>query len=926
MSDPTPSMVEKGMAGISASEQNRPEAPHATFAARESSTQRPGQRLAEVMQRVMKGRQEPRHVPAGGEAPHRSIDPERNATGTETRTIPDAESANKMGPEPAQGMRAASTSRPERQDRADRAGSGQSEQPRYTSSDVDYERKYAPDAYGEELNKNARVYSVYNDEAQIADGEMVRSLNGTLDVLLVFAGLFSAVVTTFVAQSSQALSPDYAQITASLMYELVQIQRAATSGTPPDVTMSPLSFGSITTETTDLWVNGLWLTSLTFALLTALVSVLAKQWIQHYISLSGGSPRNRAHLRQYRFEGFERWKVRAIIGFLPVLLTVALLPFFAGLIVYVVPMDSTISLVIIGFSAGILLAYSITTALPIFVTHCAYKTPLADYMITVGHPVIHYALACPFQLIRLLCEFVYRYIRAERMQRRGLRQLAMDCRSAWYRESPWTLKEREASIIVRRKSEVLTTDVLDWLVYSSLNASAAKIAVQASSALKLDGDPQTIWAYSWRSNDYLQELDRDCATSTLTAEHAAIAERLARVTMHRSRAYLIYVEQVWSLDLWERMYMQGDRIDSPAHKAILCLVLWVRFCDDESPLSNSSIMRRALDACSSLDISFTAPKLHPVIWCELDRLARTCLLLCDEQYSPKGRDEAGEYRADAVHEDVIDAERHGQYRTLDDSLDPYASTAITLDEYCEGCEWADGREEILDNLAKLKRVLSEHLARLDNEEQADTKDAEDVAGLEFRILPKTAPPPPRSDEGGQLEIAEVGISERATVTIDASGKNTGEPEANDAQRDPVAADDRGLPFARTSRTTQAPAVVGTDALQGPVHAAPEYFFLSAGGDGDDGRDAGHLQPEQSDLDATLDTVHGSTQIENVASASLRAESESAPPADTVDATRVVRESASESVATAGRAIDDAPTENLSADDDMKEVMRPTANA
>ncbi|KAI5825470.1 hypothetical protein K523DRAFT_283056 [Schizophyllum commune Tattone D] len=857
------------MAGISASEQNRPEAPHANFAARESSTQRPGQRLAEVVQRVMKGRQEPRHVPARCEAPHRSMDPEPNATGAETKTIPDAEPANNMGPESAQGMCAASTSRTGRQDTADRAGSGQSEQPRYTSSDVDYERKYAPDAYGEELNKNARVYSVYNDEAQIADGEMVRSLNGTLDVLLVFAGLFSAVVTTFVAQSSQALSPDYAQITASLMYELVRIQRAATSGTPPDVPMSPLSFGSRTTQTTDLWVNGLWLTSLTFALLTALVSVLAKQWIQHYSSLFGRSPRIRAHLRQYRFEGFERWKVRAIIGFLPVLLTVALLLFFAGLIVYVIPMDSTMSLVIIGFSAGILLAYSITTALPVFVTHCAYKTPLADYMITVGHPVLHYTLILPFQLIRLLCDFVYRYIGAEGMQRRGLRQLAMDCRSAWYRDSPWTLKEREGSIIVKWKSQVLTTDVLDWLTYSSLNASAAKIAVQASSALKLDGDPQTIWAYSWRSNDYLQELDRDCATSTLTAEHVAIAERLARVTMHRSRAYLIYVERVWSLDLWERMYMHRDRIDSPAHKAMLCLVLWIPFCDDENPLSDSSVVRRASDACSLLDISSSAPKLHPVIWRELDRLARTCLLLCDEQHSPKGRDEAGDHRADAIHEDVIDAELHAQYRPSDDNFDPYASTAITLDEYCEGCEWVDGREEFQDNLEKLKRALSSHLAKLGNE-KAGAERAKDATGTTNRRLLEdtseaqlgrdSADEPARhdsrggvgEDEGGLLQVVEVGTSARAAV--DSCGEDMDGRGFSDAhQRDePVAADDRSSVFAHTPQAT----------------SAPDSF--DAGGDDNEPRVVVHLEQRDTAPNTPAGSVEDSANLHTTQSSAAAA--------------------------------------------------------
>lgn len=58
--------------------------------------------------------------------------------------------------------------------------------PTYQSLDVVYEQKYAPDAPGEELGAQARVWSVYNDEARIADAEKVRRLNGTLDVLLVF--------------------------------------------------------------------------------------------------------------------------------------------------------------------------------------------------------------------------------------------------------------------------------------------------------------------------------------------------------------------------------------------------------------------------------------------------------------------------------------------------------------------------------------------------------------------------------------------------------------------------------------------------------------------------------------------------------------------------------------------------------------------
>ncbi|KAL1751612.1 hypothetical protein FB107DRAFT_185945, partial [Schizophyllum commune] len=73
---------------------------------------------------------------------------------------------------------------------------------------------------------NARFWRVYLDEAHIYDAEMIEGWRDTLDVLLVFAGLFSAVVMTLVVQSSTALKPDYAQISASLMIELIGIQRA----------------------------------------------------------------------------------------------------------------------------------------------------------------------------------------------------------------------------------------------------------------------------------------------------------------------------------------------------------------------------------------------------------------------------------------------------------------------------------------------------------------------------------------------------------------------------------------------------------------------------------------------------------------------------------------------------------------------------
>ncbi|KAH8798006.1 hypothetical protein DL96DRAFT_1639676, partial [Flagelloscypha sp. PMI_526] len=71
-----------------------------------------------------------------------------------------------------------------------------------------YEEKYPEDVPGAELGADARVFKVYNDEAEKYDADMVRGFRDSLDGLLVFASLFSAVVTTILMQTIQAFLTD----------------------------------------------------------------------------------------------------------------------------------------------------------------------------------------------------------------------------------------------------------------------------------------------------------------------------------------------------------------------------------------------------------------------------------------------------------------------------------------------------------------------------------------------------------------------------------------------------------------------------------------------------------------------------------------------------------------------------------------------
>jgi hypothetical protein len=74
---------------------------------------------------------------------------------------------------------------------------------------------------------------VYLDEAQIYDLEMTEGWKDTLDVFLVFTGLFSVIEATFIAISVHALQPDYGQVNAFLPIEQIALLQSLASENLP---------------------------------------------------------------------------------------------------------------------------------------------------------------------------------------------------------------------------------------------------------------------------------------------------------------------------------------------------------------------------------------------------------------------------------------------------------------------------------------------------------------------------------------------------------------------------------------------------------------------------------------------------------------------------------------------------------------------
>ncbi|KAF8872854.1 hypothetical protein CPB85DRAFT_1190669, partial [Mucidula mucida] len=126
----------------------------------------------------------------------------------------------------------------------------------------------------------ARLWKAFLEESAKVDADKVADWMDALDVLLVFAGLFSAVVSTFMTQTFQNLEVNPNDVAVSLLYELCNLVRALNNKQSADMIPrfkgSPASIFHPTRTAT--WVNGLWFVSLTISLTTALVAVATKQW------------------------------------------------------------------------------------------------------------------------------------------------------------------------------------------------------------------------------------------------------------------------------------------------------------------------------------------------------------------------------------------------------------------------------------------------------------------------------------------------------------------------------------------------------------------------------------------------------------------------------------------------------------------------
>lgn len=220
------------------------------------------------------------------------------------------------------------------------------------------------------------------------------------------AGLFSAVLTAFLVESYQKLSPDTASQTLQVSSEMLAVSsqslsmlqqisaQLGSSNTPSSVmgnitqifpTPSAAASAGFQPSTADIRVNVLWFASLIFSLITASFGILVKQWLREYIAVTNPSPHARLRIRHFRYPELQRWKVLEIAAMLPLLQQLALALFFIGLCYFTASVHESVGHTSLPLVAGWAFCFAIVTLLPLFFPRCPYKTALLKDLLVSVH-------------------------------------------------------------------------------------------------------------------------------------------------------------------------------------------------------------------------------------------------------------------------------------------------------------------------------------------------------------------------------------------------------------------------------------------------------------------------------------------------------------------------------------------------------------
>ncbi|KAF8656468.1 hypothetical protein AX16_002519 [Volvariella volvacea WC 439] len=242
-------------------------------------------------------------------------------------------------------------------------------------------------------SKRSKRRNAWEECAQVCrnfDEELCNTWKEELDNLLIFAGLFSAIVTAFAIESYQWLDedPEGPELTNELLYYIAsELSNSSQSriALPHKDPFVPSPYA--------VRINVLWFLSLSLSLAAASLGILCMQWLREYRRMLPYKFRGSEtiSIRQLRYQGLLDWKVPEIISALPVLLQLALIVFFIGLIDFLWSMSAVASIavsIVFALLIGFVLVTSVIPTIQLsparkhrkVPTQCPYRSPQAWFL------------------------------------------------------------------------------------------------------------------------------------------------------------------------------------------------------------------------------------------------------------------------------------------------------------------------------------------------------------------------------------------------------------------------------------------------------------------------------------------------------------------------------------------------------------------
>ncbi|KAI9435372.1 hypothetical protein BJY52DRAFT_1131138, partial [Lactarius psammicola] len=232
---------------------------------------------------------------------------------------------------------------------------------------------------------SGKLWSMYLTEIEKQDKEMVERWKGEADSALIFAGLFSGVVTVTLIESYKFLSPNPSDEAVKLLTQISGQLVNISNGIPlENVIAEPFK-----PRTSAILVNITWFCSMALCFSCSVAATITQQCARQYLVLTQGSgaPYERARLRTFMFNGLRRFQVDRVLRVLAMSMHLSILLYSVGIVSFIFLIDAVlwVAFVPLGIVVVLGLLYVSVTVLPLFFLDCPYGTPYSALMWRLSH-------------------------------------------------------------------------------------------------------------------------------------------------------------------------------------------------------------------------------------------------------------------------------------------------------------------------------------------------------------------------------------------------------------------------------------------------------------------------------------------------------------------------------------------------------------